>query len=86
MATELLQSISVKYDSIKDNVRKLSGGNQQKISLTKWIAADCKCIIFDEPTQCVDVGAKVEMYYKFAESEVAVIVISSEHVILPHTL
>ena len=49
--------------------------------MAKWIAADCKCIIFDEPTRGVDVGAKVEIYNiinKLAEEGVAVIMISSE--------
>lgn len=78
---ELLQSISTKYNSVNDDIGKLSGGNQQKVSLAKWISADCKCIIFDEPTRGVDVGAKIEIYSiinKLAESGVAVIVISSE--------
>ena len=59
----------------------LSGGNQQKVSLAKWIAADCRCIVLDEPTRGVDVGAKVEIYEliaQIAEQGVAVIMISSE--------
>lgn len=79
--TALLDSISTKYDSIEDNIENLSGGNQQKVSLAKWISADCRCVIFDEPTRGVDVGAKIEIYSiinKLAESGVAVIVISSE--------
>lgn len=79
--TDLLAKISTKYGSIEDNVSSLSGGNQQKISFAKWISADCKCAIFDEPTRGVDVGAKVEIYEiinKLAEQGVAVIIISSE--------
>ena len=76
-----IESISTKYDSIDDNIEKLSGGNQQKVSLAKWISTECGCVIFDEPTRGVDVGAKIEIYSiinKLAESGVAVIVISSE--------
>ena len=79
--TELLASISTKYSSTEDFVNSLSGGNQQKISLGKWVAAGCKCIVFDEPTRGVDIGAKIEIYKiinTLAESGVAVILISSE--------
>jgi ribose transport system ATP-binding protein len=78
---ELLASINTKYGSTEDNANSLSGGNQQKISLAKWLAADCKCIIFDEPTRGVDVGAKTEIYKIMnilAERGVAIIVVSSE--------
>ena len=66
---------------IENDVDSLSGGNQQKIALAKWIAADCKCIVFDEPTRGVDIGAKVEIYKvinSFAENGIAVVMISSE--------
>ncbi|WP_010270809.1 sugar ABC transporter ATP-binding protein [Paenibacillus senegalensis] len=78
---ELLASIATKYGSMEDNASSLSGGNQQKIALAKWLSADCKCIVFDEPTRGVDVGAKTEIYKiinKLAEQGVGVIVISSE--------
>ena len=66
---------------MENNADSLSGGNQQKIALAKWIAADCKCMVFDEPTRGVDVGAKTEIYKtmnQLAESGVAIIMISSE--------
>ncbi len=78
---ELLESISTKYGRTEDHADSLSGGNQQKLALSKWIAADCKCIVFDEPTRGVDVGAKVEIYElitSIAKKGVAVIMISSE--------
>lgn len=78
---DILKSIQTKYASIENDVDSLSGGNQQKIALAKWIAADCKCIVFDEPTRGVDIGAKVEIYKvinHFAEKGIAVIMISSE--------
>ena len=77
----LLQRISTRYGALGDEVNSLSGGNQQKISFAKWIWADCKCIIFDEPTRGVDVGAKVEIYdiiNRLAEQGTAVIIVSSE--------
>ena len=64
----------------------LSGGNQQKIVLTKWLAADCSLLIFDEPTRGVDVGAKAEIHAlidELASGGAAVLLISSE---LPEVL
>jgi ribose transport system ATP-binding protein len=78
---KLLGEINTKYDSTEDNTSSLSGGNQQKVALAKWLAADCRCIVFDEPTRGVDVGAKTEIYKiinTLAEQGVAVIIISSE--------
>ncbi len=78
---ELLASMSTKYGDTEDNADSLSGGNQQKIALAKWIAADCKCMVFDEPTRGVDIGAKVEIYKimnDLAEKGMAIIMISSE--------
>lgn len=78
---ELLGKINTKYASIEDPASSLSGGNQQKVALAKWLAADCRCIIFDEPTRGVDVGAKTEIYHcinQLAQSGLAIIMISSE--------
>ena len=78
---EALGAIHTKYASTEDNADSLSGGNQQKIALARWMAADCRCIIFDEPTRGVDIGAKMEIYgviNSVAQAGVAVIVISSE--------
>jgi len=80
-ARDLLAGMSTKYGNLDDKADSLSGGNQQKIALAKWIAADCKCIVFDEPTRGVDVGAKTEIYKiinDLAEQGVGVIMISSE--------
>ena len=77
----LLGKLSTKYGSMEDDVNSLSGGNQQKISFAKWVSADCKCLVLDEPTRGVDVGAKVEIYEiinQLAEQGVAIILISSE--------
>lgn len=78
---ELLKRMNTKYGHLEDPVNSLSGGNQQKVAIAKWIAADTKCIVLDEPTRGVDVGAKVEVYNiinRMAEDGKAVIVISSE--------
>jgi ABC-type sugar transport system ATPase subunit len=67
-------------------VAALSGGNQQKIVLTKWLAAECPLLIFDEPTRGVDVGAKAEIHAQIdelASSGAAILLISSE---LPEVL
>ena len=67
-------------------VAALSGGNQQKIVLTKWLAAECPLLIFDEPTRGVDVGAKAEIHAQIdelASAGAAILLISSE---LPEVL
>lgn len=78
---ELVKNLQIKIGSIEDNVSTLSGGNQQKVSLAKWLFSDCSVLILDEPTRGVDVGAKVEIYKimnALAEKGVAIIMISSE--------
>jgi ribose transport system ATP-binding protein len=78
---EVLDSINTKYPSVDHIASSLSGGNQQKVALAKWISADCRCVVFDEPTRGVDVGAKTEIYKiinGLAENGVAIIMISSE--------
>lgn len=77
----LLAQIATKYGSTEDNADSLSGGNQQKVALAKWLAIDTKIIILDEPTRGVDIGAKTEIYRiinELAERGVGVIIISSE--------
>lgn len=78
---EILDSINTKYASIDDKASQLSGGNQQKVALAKWLAAKSKCIIFDEPTRGVDVGAKTEIYTcinQLAAQGIGIVMISSE--------
>jgi ribose transport system ATP-binding protein len=77
----LSSSLNLKTSSIDANTSTLSGGNQQKLALMKWVASSCKVLIFDEPTRGVDVGAKVEIYRvmnELAARGVAIIMISSE--------
>ena len=65
----------------KDLITSLSGGNQQKVVLAKWLISDPKVLILDNPTQGVDVGAKEEIYTiirRLAAQGVAIVVLSSE--------
>ncbi|MCQ4637439.1 sugar ABC transporter ATP-binding protein [Anaerovorax odorimutans] len=78
---EMIGVLNIKARSYKSKASSLSGGNQQKVALMKWMISDSKVIIFDEPTRGVDVGAKVEIYRvmnELAERGAAVIMISSE--------
>lgn len=81
MAEEYYGKLQVKAGGIEDNIMNLSGGNQQKIVLSKWLMKDIKVLFLDEPTRGVDVGAKVEIYHiitDLARRGVAVVMISSE--------
>ena len=81
LANEYIQSLSIKLGSIDHMVSSLSGGNQQKIVLTKWLAAQPDIIFFDEPTRGIDVGAKYEIYQlilDLAKEGKGVIMVSSE--------
>ena len=57
-----MESLGIKTPSINQKVANLSGGNQQKVAVGKWMAADCDVYIFDEPTKGVDVGAKQDIF------------------------
>ena len=61
-AQQYVDGLGIKTPSIKQHVRNLSGGNQQKVAVGKWLAADCDVYIFDEPTKGVDVGAKQDIF------------------------
>lgn len=81
LADEYIHALSIKLGSIEDMVSSLSGGNQQKIVLTKWLAAHPDIIFFDEPTRGIDVGAKGEIYAlmdTLRKQGKAIILISSE--------
>lgn len=78
---EQRESLRIKMSDRKDLITSLSGGNQQKVVLAKWLMGDPKLLILDNPTQGVDVGAKEEIYtiiHRLAGEGVAVIVLSSE--------
>lgn len=78
---ELMNKLAIKAAGENARTATLSGGNQQKVALAKWINRKCKVMIIDEPTRGVDIGAKVEIYHLINELSVqglAIIVISSE--------
>lgn len=80
-AEKMVDDLLIKTPSIKQLAKNLSGGNQQKVVLAKWLNRDCKILIFDEPTRGIDVGAKTEIYKlmnQLVEQGVAIIMISSE--------
>ena len=80
-AGELVKAFSIRTPSVKQVVRKLSGGNQQKVVLAKWISTDAAILIVNEPTHGVDVGAKSEIYQILKAMTArgkSIIVISSE--------
>ena len=76
-----VDELRIKMGSKFDLITSLSGGNQQKVVLAKWLMSDPKVLILDNPTQGVDVGAKEEIYqiiHRLADQGVAIIVLSSE--------
>lgn len=76
-----VSSLSIKTPDIDVDAGSLSGGNQQKVVVGKWLARNSRVVIFDEPTRGIDVGAKVEIYNimnKLKEQGIAVMFISSE--------
>lgn len=86
IVNDYVDRLKIKLPSIDRAVKYLSGGNQQKVVFAKWLCAESKLYIFDEPTRGIDVGAKVEVYKlinSLVEEGNAVIVISSE---LPEVL
>lgn len=85
-AAELMASVRVKAPSPETPVGDLSGGNQQKVVIARWLGHQCKVLIFDEPTRGIDVGAKSEIYAlmkALTAQGVSIIMISSE---LPEVL
>ena len=81
LAAEYIDKLSIKTPTPEQLIKNLSGGNQQKVCLAKWLAMDPKVIILDEPTRGIDVGAKAEIHKlieRLAKDGMAVILISSE--------
>ena len=78
---DFIDKLRILTPSIEKEVQNLSGGNQQKVVLAKWLASQSRILIFDEPTRGIDVGAKVEVYNlmnELVKNGVAVIMVSSE--------
>lgn len=80
-AEKYVKDIDIRTPSILQMVKNLSGGNQQKVQVAKWLFADPKILILDEPTRGIDVGAKYEIYTiinKLVEQGMSILIISSE--------
>ena len=80
-ADKFQEELKIKYHSIDDQIDSLSGGNQQKCIIARWLLKDAEIFIFDEPTKGIDIGAKSEIYVKIkelAKKGKSIIVISSE--------
>jgi ribose transport system ATP-binding protein len=83
---EYVEALRIKTPSVAQMAKNLSGGNQQKVVIAKWLVKDCDVLIFDEPTRGIDVGAKEEIYRllnDLAQQGKSIIMISSE---LPEVL
>jgi ribose transport system ATP-binding protein len=81
LAQHFVNQLRIRIPSLQAPAMQLSGGNQQKVVLAKWLASRSKVFIFDEPTQGIDVGSKVEIYRLIAELAQAgagILLISSE--------
>jgi putative multiple sugar transport system ATP-binding protein len=81
IANDYKDSINIKTPSIEQKVQNLSGGNQQKVSVSKWLFTNPKVLILDEPTRGIDVGAKYEIYTiinDLVKQGMSIILISSE--------
>lgn len=81
LAAEYVSKLSVRCSSTEQTAGTLSGGNQQKVVIAKWLYRDCSILIFDEPTRGIDVGAKFEIYRildTLANEGKAILVVSSD--------
>ncbi|MDY0289361.1 MAG: sugar ABC transporter ATP-binding protein [Sphaerochaeta sp.] len=80
-ALKMVKMLRIITPNTHKRVQELSGGNQQKVVLARWLVSDCEIILFDEPTRGIDVGAKQEIYeliFELAAQGKAIILISSE--------
>jgi len=78
---KFVQLLGIRTPSLDQEVRLLSGGNQQKVVVAKWLDRDCDILFFDEPTRGIDVGAKAEIHRllrDLADQGKAIVMISSE--------
>jgi ribose transport system ATP-binding protein len=81
VARNFVDALTIRTPSLQQKVKNLSGGNQQKVIIAKWLAGDSHILIFDEPTRGIDVGAKSEIYRllnELAQQGKSIIMISSE--------
>lgn len=81
LASDLVQNFAISSHALTTEVEKLSGGNQQKITLSRWVFAESEVLLLDEPTQGIDVGAKQEVYRiinELTSQGVAIVMVSSD--------
>lgn len=81
VAHDVMSDLKLRPMDIEKTIGTLSGGNQQKVIIGRWVAADAKVFLFDEPTRGIDIGAKSEIYNlieRLAQAGKAIIVVSSE--------
>lgn len=81
LVMRFIEQLSIRTSSPKQSAKSLSGGNQQKVVIAKWLGTDPEILILDEPTRGVDIGAKKEIYQiinELAQKGVAILMISSE--------
>jgi rhamnose transport system ATP-binding protein len=81
LAASFAERLGTKMSSVRAPVSDLSGGNQQKVALSRWLATKPRILILDEPTQGIDVGAKAEVHrlmVELAEQGMGILMISSE--------
>jgi ribose transport system ATP-binding protein len=86
VAQAFVEKLSIRTPNLRQRVRNLSGGNQQKVIIARWLTLEPRILILDEPTRGIDVGAKAEIHgiiRQLADDGVAILVISSE---LPEVL
>ena len=81
LADEYIRRLRIKLPDIETKVKDLSGGTQQKIILSRWLAVHSRILIFDEPTRGIDIGGKIEIYRllnELARKGMAILIVSSE--------
>jgi ribose transport system ATP-binding protein len=81
VADRFIQALRIRTPSARQRVLNLSGGNQQKVVLAKWLLTEADVLFFDEPTRGIDVGAKAEIYRHMAalaDEGLAILMVSSE--------
>jgi ABC-type sugar transport system ATPase subunit len=81
IARDFLDRLRIRASSVNQRVERLSGGNQQKVVIAKWLFREAQVLLFDEPTRGVDVGAKAEIYRlmrQLAGQGAAILMITSE--------
>ena len=86
MCDRAVKNLQIKTPSVDVDAANLSGGNQQKVVVVKWLARNSRVVLFDEPTRGIDVAAKVEIYHlmnQLKQQGIAVMFVSSE---LPEVL